>query len=44
MLKYPSNIIEKFLEKNYEEGLLRFIKELEIFENKAGKDFTLINN
>jgi hypothetical protein len=37
MLKYPSNIVEKFLEKNYEFGLLKFIEEICRSDNIAGK-------
>lgn len=36
MLKYPSNIVEKFLEKNYEIGLLKFNEELCNSVNVAG--------
>jgi hypothetical protein len=44
MLKYPSNIIEKFLEKNYEIGLLKFIEEICLKDNIAGKYILKIKN
>lgn len=39
MHKYPSNVIEKFLETSYENGLLKFIEEFSNSHNKAGKYF-----
>jgi len=41
MLKYPSNIVEKFLEKNYEIGLLKFVEELSRSSFVAGNNLIL---
>ena len=42
MQKYPSNIVEKFLEKDYKIGLLKFVEELSKSDLIAGKFLLLL--
>lgn len=37
MQKYPSNIVEKFLEKDFKVGLIKFVEELSKSELISGK-------